>query len=111
MDQDSDKTKLIPTLEPFRRINSLSLSYFSSIDIINSLNDLRDLELQVDCVSLCINNSEESMSLTNPDYFVKGVDSFQFIIQDFNDLTDEFFKNINDIKPSKFGLKFNYDTT
>ena len=108
VDRNSDKSLLNPLFESFKKIACLNLKPFKFSDAIEALEDVHNLNLQIDRIILISETLKESGDLTNPKYFRNGVNSIEYTYKDNGELTDEFFDNINDIKPKKLSLSFKY---
>ena len=67
------------------------MSNFKLNEAIEALDNIKDLQLYLDEIYINGNNTEESVALTNPDYFVNRVNSLNFWIAEDHTLPDEFF--------------------
>ena len=65
------KKQLKPSFVLFKRIFSLFLNKLKYDEVINALEDIRDLELQIDHIYFSCSSLEEFESFTNPEYFIK----------------------------------------
>ena len=74
IDKDEDRSKLNPIFDSFRKFSWLTLLDIDFISSIEYLTDTRDLEIQAKHVYLDPHNSEELEALTNPEFYLKGID-------------------------------------
>ena len=77
---DEDKCELDPIFESFRKIEYLHLNRFNVKSAIECLTEAKDLKLQINSLLLYPKTAEELEDLTNPVFFVKGVNFVEFIL-------------------------------
>ena len=77
---------------------------------VSYLTDAKDLEIIVNEVLLTPQNTEELETVTNPGFYMKGINAINFTFRIPLDLTNEFFNNISFIKPRLLSLNFFKDS-
>ena len=77
--------------KPFHKIFYLFLKKFSFDQSISILKDIGNIGMQINCICLGVSNIEELESLTNPEYFTKGLSKLDIWFKDTIPLTDTFF--------------------
>ena len=87
----SDKCELDPIFESFRKIDYLHLNRFKVKSAIKCLTEAKNLKLQINSLLLYPKTAEELENLTNPVFFVKGVNCVEFILDASFAFTDIFF--------------------
>ena len=105
---DKNKAESNLIFENFKRLNTVYIYYQESVKSIEILTEIQELELKINTVILKWSTSEESNIFTNPDFFKNGVESIQYIFKNYHELSNEFFSNINMVKPKNLSLIFDY---
>ena len=107
IDKDEDRTKLNPIFDSFKTFSWLTLLDIDFKSSIEYLTDVRDLEIQTKNVYLDPKTSEELEALTNPDFYLKGIDCVFLRFKESLSLTNKFFQNIREINPNRLKIMFN----
>ena len=97
--------------KPFHKIFYLFLKKFSFDQSISILKDIGNIGMQINCICMGVSNIEELESLTNPEYFYKGLSKLDIWFEDTITLTDTFFDNINRIRLKEINFEFSYGIT
>ena len=79
-------------------------------DVIKHLEGAKELELSFKKISFYPDSIEEIEQITNPEYFMKGVNAIDLYLNNSVILNDTFFNNINDIRPHSILFKFDEET-
>ena len=106
IDKNKSESNLI--FENFKRLDTLHIDCQESVNSIEILTEIQELELKINTVILKWSTSEESNVFTNPDFFKNGVESIQYIFRNSHELSNEFFSNINKVKPKNLSFTFDY---
>ena len=107
INKDEDNMDVKPYLEPFKRVQSITLNNFATNEAIEALNDVQYLELTIWYLELQFNSCEESELFTDPEYFKKEVNLIDWLFIKSCTITNKFLNNINDIEPKKLILRIN----
>ena len=81
------------------------------IKVYQYLMILKIFGIQIKFICLGVSNIEELESLTNPEYFTKGLLKIYIWFEDIIPLTDTFFDNINQIRLKEINFEFSYWVT
>ena len=107
---DAENNKLNPIYEFYKRIERLDMREFNLKLQVSYLTEAKDLEIIVNEVLLTPQNTEELETITNPEFYMKGINAMNFTFKKPLDLTNEFFNNISLIKPRLLILNFFKDS-
>ena len=104
---DEDKCELDPIFESFRKIDYLHLNRFKVKSAIKCLTEAKDLKLQINSLLLYPKTAEELEELTNPVFFVEGVNFIEFILDPSFAFTDIFYNVVSFVISSSLKPKIN----
>ena len=104
--KSEDNTKLKAEFALFKRVFYINLSYTSFGNSMSVLEDIKTLQLKLNWFSIWSKSLEESELVSSSEYYKSGVGSFSYIFQEYHELSDKFFENINKINPKALSLEF-----
>ena len=93
----------------FVKIFNLYMTFYSLEETFSILKCIKDLGMCIDFVTLAGRSWEEAELQTNPEYYLNGLVNFSYIFKELHILSDDFFKDINQIQPKSLKFSFYYN--
>ena len=103
-----NENSISPPSNPFKRINFLYLNFYSVDESLSILENFGNLSMLVDYVYLSWDSTIDGESLSNPLFYNGGVSFFNYQFNKIHILSEDFFNNMNQIKPKDIWFELNY---